>query len=390
MTISKNAKEQRRENAYLLLKSIREMNGVSRNELAIKLGMSIPSVTKIVDYLAGMQLLREHEGISKNNRKLRRYSFCGDRYAAVGIELRRAHVLGLSCDLSGTVLGRFSFDYADDDLGRLIDLISKEALPLIRKAEGAGRRVLGLGIGSPGMMDYEERKLLMATDFHNWNGLLRSSEFEQRIGVPVIIEQNPVVAALAEKLVGAARGERSLIYVTLAEGIGSAFIYNDRIFKSNSHFPTELGHTSVDPFGPECTCGNRGCLEVFAKKATVEAQLQTVSDPEGRREVINRAAQYLSAGIGNLISITGITTVIIGGVMLAAIPELFSLLERYIPQRCLPAMKRTITVRQAALGLESSAIGGSLLVGEYALFNLESALVGNRGDGYPFRTDGVI
>ncbi|HUX21851.1 MAG TPA: ROK family protein, partial [Spirochaetia bacterium] len=213
-TVTKNAKEQRRENAYLLLKAIRESDGASRNELAVRLGLSIPSVTKIVDYLDTLGLLSVQEGLSKNNRKLPRYSFADQRYAVLGIELRRTHILGVCCDLTGTVLSRFEFDYEEDDLTRLIDSISTETHSIIAEMKSAGRRVLGMGVGSPGIMDYEEGKLLMATDFHNWNGLLRSEELERWVGVPVIIEQNPVVAAFAEKLVGGARGCRNLIYVT--------------------------------------------------------------------------------------------------------------------------------------------------------------------------------
>ncbi|HUX20825.1 MAG TPA: ROK family protein, partial [Spirochaetia bacterium] len=151
-----------------------------------------------------------------------------------------------------------------------------------------------------------------------------------------------------------------------------------------------LGHTSVDPFGPKCICGNRGCLEVFAKKSVVKEQLHAASDPTERRQILRRAADYLAAGIGNLISITGITTIVIGGSMITEFPELFDLLERLIPERSFPAMGRTMSIRRAALGLDSSAVGAALLVGEYGLFNLESALVGNTGSGSPFRTDAVI
>jgi len=388
-TVTKNAKEQRRENAYLLLKTIRETDGASRNELARALGLSIPSVTKIVDYLNSLGLLYESEGISKNNRKLPRYSFTGEQHAVLGVELRRTHVLGVCCDLTGAILRRFSFDYAEDDLGRLMELIAAEIMPFIEEMRDEGRRVLGMGLGSPGIMDYEEGKLLMATEFHNWNGLLRSDEFERRVGVPVIIEQNPVVAAFAEKLVGAARGERNLIYVTLADGIGSGFIYNDKIFKGGSHFPTELGHTSVDPFGPRCVCGNRGCLEVFAKRSIVESQLRAAKDDGARSDVVRRVAQYLSAGIGNLVSLTGITTVVIGGSMIAELPELFPLLESLIPECSFPVMERKMTIRRAALHLDSAAVGAALLVGEYALFNLESAFAGNVGTMFPFRIDAV-
>ncbi|HUX21199.1 MAG TPA: ROK family protein [Spirochaetia bacterium] len=389
-TVTKNAKEQRRENAYLLLTAIRETDGVSRNELAGSLGLSVPSVTKIVDYLSSLGLLVAEQGVSKINRKLPRYSFTGRQYAVLGVELRRTHVLGVCCDLGGEVLRRFAFDYTEDDLDRLIDLISSKTLPLVDEMRGSGRRVLGMGVGSPGIVDYEEGKLLMATEFHNWNGLLRSAEFERRIGVPVVIEQNPVAAAFGEKRVGAARGKRNLIYVTLADGIGSGIIYNDKIFKGGSHFPTELGHTSVDPFGPECVCGNRGCLEVFAKKAVIEAALSAASSGAERSELIQRAAHYIAAGIGNLISITGITTVIVGGSMVSEIPDLFALLEKLIPTRSFPAMERPMTVRRATLGLDSSAVGAALLVGEYALFNLESALAGNTEAAFPFRTDAVI
>ena len=389
-TVTKNAREQRRENAYLLLTTIRETKGVSRNELASSLGLSIPTVTKIVDYLSRLGLLLVEEGVSKNNRRLPRYSFSGAEYAVLGVEIRRSHVTGVCCDLSGSILHRFSFDYAEDDLSHLIELISANSLPMVEEMRRTGRRILGMGIGAPGMMDYRGGKLLMATDFHNWSGLLRSTEFEDRIGVPTVIEQNPVVAAFAERLLSSADGNRDLIYVTLADGIGAGIISNGKIFKGGPHFPNELGHTSVDPFGPACPCGNRGCLEVFAKKAVVERRLAAATDAAARREIIGEAAHYLAAGIGNLISITGITTVVIGGTMISEIPELFPLLEQLVPTRSFPAMARQMSIRRATLGLDSPAVGAALLVGEYALFNLESTLAGSRGAAFPYRTDAVI
>ncbi|HUV06100.1 MAG TPA: ROK family transcriptional regulator [Spirochaetia bacterium] len=370
--IPKNAKEQRRENAAFILRVIRDSDGISRAKLAKKTGLSMPSVSKIISYLEDLGLLELQMRSGNNQKQIPFYTFKGGRYGALGLEIGRRDVVGIGCDLSGRIFGEFCFDYHDGNLEHLIDRSVERIRHLLTDAEREGLKILGLGIGSPGPIDPDERVILTPPYFYGWRDIPIGSLFESRLGIPVLLEKAPNLSALAEGIMGAGRGMKNLIFMDAGEGIGTGIIYKGKIFHGNSEVYCSLGHTTVDIRGPVCDCGNRGCLEVYTKESVVTEKVSNAKSPEDKETILKEAAEYLSAGVANLINLFGIKTVVIGGDTVDAHEKLFEYMVEDIPGRAFPSLHRKIKILRSTLHNRSEALGGALWIGELALLNLNS------------------
>jgi predicted NBD/HSP70 family sugar kinase len=369
--ISKNPKEQRRENAYLVLNVIRKHEGISRKDIADITGLSIPSVTKIVNYLSEIGLLSYFMGLGKNQRKIPFYTFRSDKYAVLGLEFSRTKNVGIVSDLQGTILGRCTIEPISSDYEQMLTKTANELQKLIDTAKKAGMKILGLGIGSPGPIDSYERKLINPPGFYDWKDIYLGEDFENKLKIPVYLEKGTDTSALAEKILGKGRDRDEFIYVEIGEGIGSSIIYNNKIFRGNSKVYSSLGHTTVVVDGPVCECGSRGCLEMYTRESIVLEKLEKAASAEQKKEVFRETAQYLAAGISNLVLVTGIETVIIGGELIIKYDELFSFLNELIPQWAFPSLKRDIKIERSKLMEDDIAIGGALWVAESALLNID-------------------
>lgn len=389
MIVSKNAKIQRQENIYLILKVIRRHQGVSRKKIAQITGLSLPSVTQIVDRLQNLNLLRYDMRISKNGKKIPFYHYHGGNYTVLGLEFRRKTVLGLACDLEGHIINQFSFAYTDSTLDCLLDRISHHLQRLIQESNQANSKVLGLGIGIPGLLDYKERTIIIATDFHHWSGTAMGKEIEDRLSIPVVLEKNPTLSAYAESRVGIGKGKRSLIYVGMGVGIGAGIIYNHKIFRGGSSLYCELGHTTVDINGAVCECGNRGCLELYLKDAVLKEKMKHARMDYEQEALLKEAADYAAAAIGNIVGLVGIRTVILGGTLIQDYPSLFDHLVELIPQRTLSFFKSQLEVLKSTMKEGSAALGGALLMAETAL-KLNTLFFEGTPRNEPLRFEAVI
>jgi len=154
---------------------------------------------------------------------------------------------------------------------------------LITKFRNAGH-LAGIGIGVPGIIEIETGTVRGSPNLPDWADCPVRTEIERRLGTPVILENDANSAALGEKWQGAARDYDSICMLTLGTGVGGGIVLNGKIWHGMSGMAGELGHVCVDPQGPVCGCGSRGCLEQLAsataiKRMAVEA-IATGKAPE--------------------------------------------------------------------------------------------------------------
>src|ERR1051326_3009894 len=147
-------------------------------------------------------------------------------------------------------------------------------------------RLLGTGIGVPGIIDMETGTVVRSPNLPDWRDYPVRHEIEQQLGTPVILENDANAAAFGEKWLGAARDVESMCMFTLGTGVGGGLVLNGRIWRGMNGMAAELGHITVDPSAdaPPCGCGNRGCVEQFAsataiKRMAIEA-IATGAAPE--------------------------------------------------------------------------------------------------------------
>ena len=230
------------------------------------------------------------------------------------------------------------------------------------RQELPGAEILGVGVGAPGPLDTKSGVVLLTPNL-GWVNLPLRQIIHDRLGLPASLDNDANCAVLGEWWVGAARGSRHAIGITIGTGIGGGIILDGRLYHGASDVAGEIGHTTIDIEGRRCKCGNYGCLEAYASgpdialraieaiEAGAETRLpsyvggdmtritaQTVYEAahdgdELALEVVNDTAKFLGVGVANLLNIFNPEVVVIcGGVTLAG-DHLFVPLRREMARR---------------------------------------------------------
>ena len=249
---------------------------------------------------------------------------------------------------------------ATDVLERLVRL-AERAIAATRK-EIAGAEILGVGVGAPGPLD-TKRGIVLLTPNLGWVNLPLRQIMHDRLGLPATLDNDANCAVLGEWWVGAARGARHAIGITIGTGIGGGLILDGKLYHGASDVAGEIGHTTIDTEGRRCKCGNYGCLEAYASgpnialraveeieagavsrlpslvggdlsKVTAQTVYQAAQDGDDLAlEVVNDTARFLGVGIGNLLNVFNPEAVVVcGGVTLAG-DHLFVPLRREVARR---------------------------------------------------------
>jgi glucokinase len=256
---------------------------------------------------------------------------------------------------------------ATDVVDRLVGLAERAIATTRREAPGA--EILGVGVGAPGPLD-TKRGIVLLTPNLGWVNMPLRQLIHDRLGLPAALDNDANCAVLGEWWVGAARGARHAIGITIGTGIGGGLIIDGQLYHGASDVAGEIGHTTIDTEGRRCKCGNYGCLEAYAsgpnialraveeleagaesrlralvggdlRKITAQTVYQAAADgDELALEVVNDTAKFLGVGIGNLLNVFNPEVVVVcGGVTLAG-DHLFEPLRREVARR---AFKPAVT-----------------------------------------------
>ncbi len=201
-----------------------------------------------------------------------------------GTNLRIAAVAEDGKLLQKTTTGTQVARGRDFVIGEMCDAIRQLASQL------SGQTLLGIGIGVPGIIDMETGMLRESPNLPGWHDYPVRNEIERRLGAKVILENDANSAALGEKWLGAARDFDDMCMITLGTGVGGGIVIKGRVWHGMSGMAGELGHITVDPDGPLCGCGNRGCIEQFAS-ATAVVRMAREAITSGTAPELARAAE---------------------------------------------------------------------------------------------------
>lgn len=162
-----------------------------------------------------------------------------------------------------------------------------------------GRKLAGIGIGVPGIIDMETGMLHESPNLPGWHDYPVRDEIERRLKTRVVLENDANCAALGEAWVGAARGSSDMCMITLGTGVGGGIVLGGRIWHGMTGMAGELGHITVVPDGVPCGCGNRGCIEQYASASAVERMAREVL-AEARAETARpggKASEWTSKAV---------------------------------------------------------------------------------------------
>ena len=267
-------------NQSVILDAIRRSDGISRIELAERTSLVPQTVTNICRRLLADGIIYEAGKTSGSVGKPRTLlRLRGDGRFAVGVLLDPAQITIVLLDLTGTVEARVHLPTPPpDDPARVIRTISEQVGSLIAGAGVDPANVLGIGVAAPGPLDLEAGTILNPPYLPGWDRVFLRDDLASVTGLPVILEKDVVAAVVAKTWQGAeAVDALGVIYV--GTGIGVGVSLGGEVIRGASGNAGEIGHIVVDPSGPRCACGQRGCVAVVSSPTALVERLGDGASP---------------------------------------------------------------------------------------------------------------
>lgn len=268
--------------------------------------------------------------------------------------------------LETRVLRRGETDRAADSIARLI-VAGRELLGTVTPA--------AIGFGYGGGVDRSSRRPLECFHESGWDEVDPVRLFGEAFQAPVHMENDCKVAALAEALLGAGKGARTVFYITLGTGVGGGLVRDGKIVQLSDHGEAEVGHLLVEPGGLPCPCGRRGCLEAFCSGPGLEQTAQAAGlqlsgpdlmaawrqgDPQAG-QAIERAADALGVALGSVMTLLAPQAIVVGGGVGSGNPDFVALAAERGTQHCATYFHPFFRTVPAALGEAVVAQGAALL-----------------------------
>ena len=340
---------ERQLNEQRVLRVLQDGGTLSRKQVAERAGVSYPTVSKIIETLVASGLVEELDD---------QYSGQGRPGKVYRLPVESRQVAGLvigpvKCDL---VAGRFDGRLAHDSARRfatprrratLLNSIQRQ-VGMLR--EQAGGELSGIGVSVPGLIQRDEGRIIECPNLKQLDGCRLRAELEDRLAMPVQVVQSMHAQLLAERMHGLARGVDHFVLLNFHGGLGICVSLDGRVMRGATGLAGEFGHITVEPEGPVCGCGNRGCLETLATDKIVA---ESVSRRTGREldiedvlslaeagvidatAELERATDYLAIGVAAAINTFNPEVLLVSGRFLSASPALSERLRAAVGRRAL-------------------------------------------------------
>lgn len=380
--------------ADVVLRLIWEERRISRAEIARRTGYSRSTVSEVMgDLLAGGLVAEAGTGPSRGGRRPIELEFQDDAGRILGVEMGGAHVGVLLTDLRGREVAwaEVDHDVRDDPEGTRARIASM--CRELREADGPARPLLGLGVALPCPIGPGRPGTLSQLVLPAWNGEVGLGPLAEELGAPLYLDNDANLGALAERWWGAGQGVDDFVYVKLGTGVGAGHIMGGRIYRGAAGVAGEIGHLSIDPNGPRCLCGLRGCLATIVGSPALRARAAELlaANPGSRLrgpnpgiadiedaalagdalalEVVQGVAEPLGRAIAGLLNILNPSLIVLGGGLTRLGDLLLDPLRETVQQRTLVTSVSGSELRIGQLGKRTVALGAATLVLEAALEN---------------------
>jgi len=311
---------------------------------------------------------------------------------ACGVDIGGTKLAAGLVAADGSVLARARRSTPAQDAEALSALVADVVAEL--SASAGGLRGLPVGVGAAGLVDLDG--VVRYAPNIAWADYPLRADLAERLGVPVVVENDANVAAWGEYRAGAGRDARqTMLMLTVGTGVGGGLVMGDRLMRGSNGLAAELGHVIVDEGGPPCPCGNLGCLEALASGTAIGRTAAEVLDsgvvPEGSLlheldeltgksvtvaaragdapavGVLERVGFWLGVGLASLVNAFDPEVIVVGGGAIEAGDLLLEPAREAFVQRVIGRRYRTLPpIRRAALGDDAGIVGAALLALERA------------------------
>jgi predicted NBD/HSP70 family sugar kinase len=284
-------------NRERVLGTLRERGRVSQADIARITGLSRTTVHTLVSEFKDSGVLHEVEaGVpdSRGGRPAVLLMLRDSSLAVVGIDFGHSHVGVAVADIGHNVLAERRCDLdVSHRAEEALDTATRMVDEVLAEAQMERKSVIGAGIGIPGPVDRAQGTVGSATILPGWIGLRIASEMQDRLHMPVEIENDANLGALAELTWGAGRECSNFAYVKVSTGIGAGLVIGGKLLRGATGTAGEIGHTTLDEAGALCYCGNRGCLETVASGPAI---IELIGLVNGEVPTLSQIVELAAAG----------------------------------------------------------------------------------------------
>ncbi len=384
----------REQNSAHLLRLLWCAREISRADLARETGLSRSTISAIVADLLDTGLVREiHKGASRGGRKPILLAFVDDAYLLAGLDMGATHVSLVVTNLRGEVKHWASRAKAvrDDPAGTLA-LIHQLVGDALKALHAEPSNLLGMGVAVPSPVNPEDPGRLLPLILPKWSKHDLVGELQGAYELPVFVDNDANLGALAEVWWGGREHRGDLAFIKVALGVGSGLIISGRVHRGRYGTAGEMGHTSLDPAGPRCVCGLRGCINTLigSKNLLQRAKAQLNAYPDSAlharrrltvdhlvnaalaedqlaQEVIAFAGETLGIGVANLLNLLAPEVVVLGGGLTRAGDLLLEPLRTTVAGMSLAKSVSKTKIEISKLGEQGIALGAATMALEAAL-----------------------
>lgn len=365
----------REANRARIVDAVKRYGGLTQVELASATGVSTATVSTIVRELLAAGVVETHS-TSRSGRRATRVTMARQLGLVAGVQVGpRALRVALS-DLALDVVADQSMPLPlDHRVDTTLDRAALLVMDLLEQVGADDDELLALGLALPAPVDTGTGELTIRGTMRGWEDTALAPVLSRRIERPVHGDKDAHLGAIAEHDLGAARGLADVVYVRIGHTTTAGLLLDGNLHRGRGGTAGEIGHVQVDPSGPVCRCGSRGCLDTVVSAPALLGLLRashgdlTLKDlllraddgDPGCRRVLADAGRAVGRVVGDLVTTLGLEAVVVGGELAGAGDVLLEPLREAIASRAVQTTQGPVTVLAGELGERAEILGALAL-----------------------------
>ena len=364
---------------------LRQRGGVSQADLSRLTGLSRTTVSTLIGELRSGGYVAELEAPeplrpagAQGGRPPVLLALDSSAGAAIGIDFGHSHVRVAVADLAHRILCERERELpVDADPVGSLDSAADLVRATLKSAGVAEPSVIGVGMGIPGPVDHRTGLVGSTSILPGWLGIRAGEEMGNRLRLPVAVDNDANLGALAEASWGAARDCENVAYIKASSGIGAGLVLGGRLHRGANGSAGEIGHDIVDEAGPYCRCGNRGCLEAVAggnaiievlsrgrrEPLTLAQVLDLAEDGDlAARRVLAEVGRQIGVAAAKLCNLVNPDRVVLGGLLGRAGEVVLEPMRESVRRYAVDSAMAAVEIVPSALGERAGVLGALALV----------------------------
>ncbi len=377
-----------------IINCIRKFGPISRTEIGKRTKISKPTITRVIDDYMQMGIIKETGTLtSSSKRKPIGIELNPEAFYCIGINISKNVLRAIIADFTMNIVTKQQISIKmmyDQDV--FLSTVCNSIEQLIRKSGVEKSKLLGIGIGVPGIVDNKSGIIIDFASIHNMMNIKLREFLESRFKLPVFVDNDANTQALGEYWYGYSINCRNSIFVSCREGIGSGIIADGAILRGKNNVTGEFGHMIVNAFGRKCNCGRYGCIEAYCSTESIESitkeylmrgrKSSLLEDTNGStddidyhkicihasegdglcRERLQEAANILSIGLANLIDIINPEIIILSGDLFEGNDIFYNMVIEYSREKLFSSYSQDVIFKKREINDILYEIGAAAMV----------------------------